>query len=65
MDNLVPDKISYKMLLDVLCFKCLIGIKVDENTFTDLLFDLAELHTIVCTENRLDPGFIPEWIMLA
>lgn len=64
MDSLIPDTISYKILLDVLCFKCLVGCEVDEEEFTDLLFDLAALQSTLCTQNFLEPCSLPDWISL-
>ncbi len=63
MDSLIPDNISYLILLEALAFKRFVGFDIlDLSEFSELVIDLAGLHSQVYSQQELEPGSLPYWI---
>ena len=65
MRDIVPDKISHMVLLEALAFKRFMNDKIEnEEEFLELIIDLASLHTQACSQNYIDSGPLPPWLLI-
>jgi len=65
MKNMAPDTVSHMVLLEALALKKFNREQVeDEEDFLELIIDLAGLHTQACSQNCIDPGSLPKWLMI-